>query len=127
ADARLYRQQILQEYATFVASGADFALRFFESRSSPATRAVGYGKAAFVFHMIRQKLGDEAFWKCLRQIYKERLFVRTTWDDFRDIFVKTGGWDPKDAKAFFDQWIERSGAPVLKLQDVQSSKTDASK
>jgi hypothetical protein len=123
--ALLYRQQILQEYATFVASGADFALRFFESRSSPATKAVGYGKAAFVFHMIRQKLGDEAFWNSLRQIYKERLFVRTSWEDFRDVFVRTGGWDPAEAKAFFDQWVARSGAPVLKLRDVQL-KSDAS-
>jgi len=124
ADARLYRQQILQDYATLVASGADFPLRLFESRVSPATRAVGYGKAAFVFHMIRQKFlslkgGDEAFWQCLRQIYKERLFVRTSWEDFRNVFVGTGGWDPEEARVFFDQWIARSGAPVLKLQDVQ--------
>ncbi len=119
ADARLYRQQILQEYATFVASGADFALQSFESRSSPATKAVGYGKAAFVFHMIRQKLGDGPFWNSLRQIYKERLFVRTSWNDFRDVFVRTGGWDPGEAKVFFDQWVARSGAPVLKLRDVR--------
>jgi hypothetical protein len=125
ADARLYRQQILQEYATLAASGADFPLRLFESRSSPATRAVGYGKAAFVFHMIRQKLGDDAFWKSLRQIYKERLFVRTSWEAFRDVFVSTGGWDPMEAKEFFDQWVARSGAPVLKLQDVEL-KSDAS-
>jgi hypothetical protein len=128
ADPRLYRQQILQEYATLAASGADLPLRLFGARSSPATRAVGYGKAAFVFHMIRQKLGDRVFWDCLRQICKERLFVRTSWDDFRDIFVRIGGWDAREAKVFFDQWIGRSGAPVLKLQDVQSRPggTDAS-
>jgi len=125
ADARLYREQILQEYATFAASGADFPLRLFEGRSSPATKAVGYGKAAFVFHMIRQKLGDDAFWNSLRQIYKERLFVRTSWEDFRDVFVRTGGWDPAEAKEFFDQWVARSGAPVLRLQDVRLN-SDAS-
>jgi hypothetical protein len=124
-DGRLYRKQILQDYATLAASGADLPLRAFGSRSSPATRAVGYGKAAFVFHMIRQKLGDEAFWKCLRQIYKERLFVRTSWDDFRDAFVRTGGWDAGEARVFFNQWIARSGAPVLKLENVQSRKMGA--
>ena len=118
-DARLYRRQILQDYATLVASGADFPLRLFQGRVSPATRAVGYGKAAFVFHMIRQKLGDEVFWRCLRQIYKERLFLKTSWEDFRNVFVAAGGWDPKEAGVFFDQWIARSGAPVLKLQDVR--------
>ncbi len=125
ADARLYREQILREYATFATSGADFPLRLFEGRSSPATKAVGYGKAAFVFHMIRQQLGDGAFWNSLRQIYKERLFVRTSWEDFRDVFIRTGGWDPGEAKEFFDQWVARSGAPVLKLRDVQL-KSDAS-
>jgi hypothetical protein len=119
ADARLYRLQVLQDYATLAASGADFPLRLFESRVSPATKAVGYGKAAFVFHMIRQRLGDEAFWRGLRQIFKERLFVRTSWEDFRDVFVLTGGWDPKEARVFFDQWVARSGAPVLKLKDVE--------
>jgi hypothetical protein len=119
-DARLYRRQILEEYATLAASGGDLPLRLFGSRSSPATRAVGYGKAAFVFHMIRQKLGDRVFWDCLRQIYKERLFAKASWDDFRDIFVRQGGWDAAEAKVFFDQWITRSGAPVLRLQNVQS-------
>jgi hypothetical protein len=119
ADARLYRLQILRDYAALVASGADFPLRRFESRVSPATRAVGYGKAAFVFHMVRRKLGDEAFWRCLRQIYKERLFVKTSWDDFRNVFVLTGGWDAGEAGVFFDQWVNRSGAPVLKLKDVR--------
>ncbi len=128
AEGRLYRRQILQDWATLAASGGDFPLRLFGSRSSPATRAVGYGKAAFVFHMIRQKLGDGAFWNCLRRIYKERLFVRTSWDDFRDVFVNTGGWDAGEAKLFFDQWVARSGAPVLKLCDVKSrpGRSDAS-
>jgi len=119
ADARLYRLQILRDFATLAASGADFPLKQFESRVSPATRAVGYGKAAFVFHMIRQRLGDEAFWNGLRRIYKERLFMKTSWQDFRDVFVQTGRWDSKEAGVFFDQWVERSGAPVLKLKDVR--------
>lgn len=119
ADAKLYRQQILRDYATFASSGADFPLKDFESRVSPATRVVGYGKAAFVFHMIRGKLGDEAFWNGLRQIFRERLFVKASWDDFRDVFVRTGGWDAKDAGVFFEQWVARSGAPVLKLKDAR--------
>ncbi len=125
ADARLYRQQILQDYATLVTPATDLPLRLFEGRVSPATRAVGYGKAAFVFHMVRQKLGDETFWKCLRRIYKERLFVKTSWDDFRNVFVSTGGWDLQEANVFFEQWVARSGAPVLKLGDVRI-KPDAS-
>jgi hypothetical protein len=122
ADGKLYRQQILRDYATLAGSGEDFPLREFTSRTSPATKAVGYGKAAFIFHMIRQKLGDESFWKSLRQIFKDRLFMKTSWDDLRDVFVKTGGWDEHEARKYFDQWLTRSGAPSLKLQSVRSVK-----
>lgn len=118
-DARLYRLQLLRDYALLVSPTDDFPLRRFQSRISPATRAVGYGKAAFVFHMVRQEIGDEPFWKCLRQIYRERLFQKTTWTDFRDVFVRTGGWDAGKAKVFFDQWVNRSGAPVLRLEKVR--------
>jgi hypothetical protein len=118
-DAMLYREQILRDYATLAASGRDLPLRSFTGRSSPATMAVGYGKAAFVFHMIRGRLGDAAFWNSLRRIYKERLFVRTSWDDFRKVFVRIGGWNPREAREFFNQWIDQKGAPVLKLGKVR--------
>ncbi len=114
ADARLYRQQILQDYATLVTPGTDFPLRLFEGRVSPATRAVGYGKAAFVFHMIRQRLGDETFWKCLRRIYKERLFVKTSWEDFRNVFVSTGGWNPEGGQLVFRSVGCEKRRPCLK-------------
>lgn len=119
-EGKLYRRQALQDYATLAASGEDFPLRQFRGRTSPGTRAVGYGKAAFVFHMIRHKLGDEAFWRSLRQIYKDRLFTLTSWEDFRDAFIAVGGWNHTEARAFFDQWIDRSGAPVLSLDNVRS-------
>ncbi len=119
-EGRLYRRQVLQDYATLAASGEDFPLRRFRGRTSPGTRAVGYGKAAFVFHMIRNKLGDEAFWKSLREIYKDRLFTPTSWENFRDAFIHKGGWNPDQARIFFDQWIDGSGAPVLSLDHVRS-------
>ncbi len=124
-DGRLYRQQMLRDYATLVGSGRDFPLRSFTSRIDPATRAVGYGKAAFVFHMVRQKLGDGRFWEALRRIYRERLFKSTSWEDFRKVFVESGEWDPKQAGQFFEQWLDRTGAPRLQLQEIQSSKRGA--
>jgi hypothetical protein len=124
SEGNLYRQQILRDYATLVAAGGDMPLRRFLSRVDPATRAIGYGKAAFVFHMVRQKLGDELFWKALRVIFKERLFVKTSWDDFRRIFAATGNWEEREARQFFEQWLDRAGAPVLELRAVRSV-TDA--
>jgi hypothetical protein len=125
SEGRQYRQQILQDYATLVAAGKDFPLRHFVSRVDPATRAVGYGKAAFIFHMVRQKLGDDLFWQSLRQVFRERLFKRTSWEDFRRVFVTIGGWEPREAQQFFEQWLDRTGAPFLQLQAVQSNRQGA--
>jgi aminopeptidase N len=120
-EGRQYRQQILQDYATLAGAGKDSPLRRFVSRVDPATRALGYGKAAFVFHMVRQRLGDDRFWLSLRQVYQERLFQKTSWDDFRRVFVATGGWDAHEAQRFFAQWLDRAGAPRLQLQEVRSN------
>lgn len=123
ADGRRYRQQILRDYATLAASGQDLPLKDFIGRVSPATRAVGYGKAAFVFHMVRQKIGDDAFWLALRRVYHDRLFMKTSWRDFQNVFQSTGEWDELAARQFFDQWLNQPGAPVLELNQVRSQKT----
>jgi hypothetical protein len=118
-EAQRYRRQVLQDYAALAAPGEDFPLSRFLGRTSPTTRAVGYGKSAFVFHMIRQRLGDEPFWQSLRQIYRQRLFRETSWEDFRRTFVETGHWDSGESRRFFDQWIQRQGAPTLELKNAR--------
>lgn len=122
AEGKLYRRQLLEDYATLVGPGEDFPLNRFVSRTSPATRAVGYGKAAFVFHMIRRELGDGPFWESLRHVFKKRLLQRTSWEDFEEAFVEVGGWDARQAHRFFGQWLERSGAPALRLDGVKAEK-----
>ncbi len=122
-EARAYRRQILQDYATLTAAGGDFPLKQFTSRVSPASRAIGYGKAAFVFHMVRQKLGDEVFWRSLRRLFKERLFERTSWKDIWEVFTQEGHWEAGEASNLFDQWINRPGAPVLEVKEVQFSRS----
>jgi hypothetical protein len=118
-EAMVYRRQILQDYATLTAAGGDFPLKQFTSRVSPASRAIGYGKAAFVFHMVRQKLGDEVFWRSLRRLFKERLFEKTSWKDIWKIFTQEGHWEAGEAGNLFDQWINRPGAPVIEVKDVK--------
>lgn len=112
-----YRRQILRDYALLAAGREDFPLRRFSSRISPASRAVGYGKAMFVFHMARRRVENRAFWQALRDVYAKRLFKPTSWEHFRDAFV-AGGWDAAEAQDFFDQWLERTGAPRLRLGKV---------
>lgn len=115
AEAKEYRLQILRNYATLVQHGNDFPLARFQGRYDPASQAIGYGKGAMVFHMIRRKVGDQVFWEALREIYKERRFQETSWQDFQKAFERHG---QRSLQAFFDQWVSRQGAPVLSLDSV---------
>ncbi len=120
-----YRRQILREFATLASSHGDFPLIRFAARTDPATKAVGYGKAAFVFHMIRKKIGDDSFWNSLMRIYSQRFQMLTSWEDFRKVFASENRWNERESKRFFDQWLLREGAPKLKLQNVTAKKIAA--
>jgi hypothetical protein len=119
AAARDYRLQAIRSYTTLVPPARDFPLARFTSRTDPATRAVGYDKGMMVFHMLRRSVGEEAFWEGLRDVYRERLFEPTSWDDLRRAFERRSG---RPLGPFFDQWVGRRGAPRLRLGDVQATR-----
>jgi hypothetical protein len=118
--ARDYRRSTLQGYRDFaVAGGADFPLLGFRERDSAATQAVGYGKTLFLFHMLRSRVGDAAFNGGLRRFFEDYRFRRAGWDDLRASFETETG---EDLSAFFGQWVERAGAPTIRLQDVRTDR-----
>ena len=119
AEARDYRLQAIRNYTTLVPPARDMPLARFTSRTDPLTRAIGYDKGMMVFHMLRQSVGEEAFWGALRDVYRERLFVPTSWDDLRLAFERRSG---RPLGPFFDQWVGRKGAPRLHLGDVQTAR-----
>jgi hypothetical protein len=119
--AREYRLQILRNFATLVKPEHDFPLRAFQGRYDPASQAVGYGKGAMVFHMLRQQLGDDAFWEALRDLFRERLFQKTSWDYFQRAFERHCQCS---LGRFFDQWLSQKGAPQLSLERVHSFHSD---
>ena len=119
--ARVYRMQALTDYTLLAAGGEDFALKSFRSRNSPATQAVGYGKAMYVFHMARRTIGDDNFWAALRGVYQDFSFRQAAWSDFKSAFVAASDWPKDAAETFFSQWIERKGAPRLSISKTETS------
>ncbi|MEZ5497787.1 MAG: M20/M25/M40 family metallo-hydrolase [Steroidobacteraceae bacterium] len=103
-----YRRDTLKRYRDFVGSARDFPLTEFRSRHSPATEAVGYGKALMLFHMLRRQQGDDAYRRGLARFYREKKGQRASFDDLRAAHEA-------DA-AFFEQWVTRTGAPQLSLE-----------
>ncbi len=119
--AREARVQSLRDYATLVPPEKDVPLARFTHRTDPASRAVGYDKAMMVFHMLRRRLGEEAFWGALRDLYAARRFEVTGWDHLRRAFEARSG---ADLSEFFEQWVNRRGAPEIELREVSRTRTD---
>ena len=120
-EAREYRMQILRDYAALAPRDGGISLADFKMRHDPATRSIGYGKSAMVFHMVRRRIGDDAFWQGLKTVFREKAFQKASWSDFAEAFRRTGG---VDLDPFFREWIERSGAPVLRLQEVRGKERE---
>ena len=105
-----YRKEMLARYKNYVASDDDFALSEFTSRNSAASQAVGYGKTLMLWHMLRVKIGDELFLSGLNKLYADYKFKRASFDDIAILFSEVSG---QDLTPFFDQWVNRVGAPAL--------------
>jgi hypothetical protein len=120
SESRDYRKNICRKYTNFVNEQNDFSLKYFISRSNQTTQAIGYGKTAMVFHMLRQIAGDELFYKSLREFYKRNIWQRASWKEIESVFEDTC---KKDLSWFFEQWIQQKGAPFLELGKTTAEKT----
>jgi aminopeptidase N len=108
------RTQWLRDYAA-LPPRRDQAVRAFISRRHDAAQIIGYNKVAYIFHMLERKVGKPVFKASIQSFWKHYKFRTAGWNDIRNIFEKTSS---KDLKAFFEQWIDRGGAPKLVLSDV---------
>jgi hypothetical protein len=94
--------------------GEDLPLGTF-GRDAGAGRGVGYMKGAAVFHMLERKIGGAAFFAGLRRLTGERMGRHTSWDDIRAAMEAES---QADLSPFFEQWVRRGGAPLLRLLDA---------
>jgi hypothetical protein len=110
----------LRDYAALPA-GRDVPVTAFVGKRHDAGQVVGYGKVAFIFHMLRQELGDAAFREGLRLFWRERRFRIAGWADLRAAFEAAS---ERDLGWFFAQWLDQTGAPRLSLGKVRASDED---
>ena len=95
---------------------ADRPLTAFQSSAHDGQQAVGYGKAALVFHMLRDDIGASAFNAGIRDFYATQKHQVADWDDLKAAFEMASG---RDLDWFFDQWLTRSGLPEISLTEVR--------
>ncbi len=71
-----------------------------------------YQKGGFIIHMLRQRLGDDAFWKGVALYLDRYKFKLAETDDFRRCLEETSG---QSLERFFDQWTKRPGNPSVEI------------
>lgn len=107
-----YRRDALLRYRNHALQGQDMPLGRFRARHSEASQSVGYDKGMMLFHMLRLRVGDGAFLAGLRRLAARHAHDFAGWAELRAAF------EPHDLDAFTSQWLERSGAPRLRLHSA---------
>ena len=74
------------------------------------TYSLQYQKGAWVLHMLRNYVGEEAFRKGIRNYYNKYFNSNTTTEEFKIEIEKTSGLD---LDTFFDQWLYNGGNIIL--------------
>ncbi len=112
-----YRHQILCDYKSYVNGKNVFPLKAFRTRTDRPSKAIGYGKAAMTFHMLRQLVGDEVFFRAVSDFSVKFRFQKASWQDLEHLFSSHSG---RNLKYFFRQWLERKDIPELQVTDAEA-------
>ena len=75
------------------------------------THELSDSKGVWVYHMLRQLVGDEVFFGVLRGVITELAQQAISVAEMRRRFVEAA--PEHDLETFFAQWLDRTGAPIL--------------
>jgi aminopeptidase N len=87
-------------------------VRFHYSQREDVFDGVSYQKGALILHMLRNDLGDDAFFKGLQHYLKKHEFGTAEAQELRIALEEVSG---KDLNPFFNQWYYSNGNPRLHI------------
>ena len=82
-----------------------------------AASAVGYGKSAMLFHMVRAEIGEAAFDEALRDLWRSHAGRTASWQDLQAAFERRAG---RPLGALFTPMVTGTGAPSLVAQSIRA-------
>ncbi len=92
--------------------------RLNEMGGSEAWRIITYEKGSWVMHMLRQRMGREAFEEMMRRLIRDFAGRPLSNEDFQKMaseYVPAGQPD-RSLDLFFDTWVYGTGIPTLRLK-----------
>ncbi len=107
-------------YFRVLRQGQDWPL----ARMGPDTLShdLSDSKGVWVYHMLRQIVGDDVFFDVLREVITELAGSNISVAEMRQRFVEAA--PEHDLTTFFAQWLDRTGAPIFDIDWF--AKTDGS-
>jgi aminopeptidase N len=109
------RRLMVQGYNLHVPPERDYPVAQFTQKLDEHDNAIGYHKAAMLFHLLRQEVGEEIFWRAVKALVAEYHGRHAEWRDLERVFTEESR---RDLRWFFAQWLERDGAPTLSLSEA---------
>ncbi|MGE3467832.1 MAG: M1 family metallopeptidase [Pyrinomonadaceae bacterium] len=82
--------------------------------------SVTYNKGGAVIHMLREQVGNEAFWKGVNAYLNEHKFDSVETADLKNAMERASG---QDLEWFFDQWVYGTSFPRLDVRQTYSSRS----
>lgn len=107
-----YAQDDLRTYLASSKEEDPSLIRFHYQDRDDLFDAVSYQKGGRVLHMLRQEVGDAAFFTAVHEYLASHAFATAEIHDLRRSFEQTTGLD---LNWFFDQWYLHGGHPTLTI------------
>ena len=79
--ARDQRRLMVQGYNLHVPPERDYPVAQFTQKQDERDNAIGYQKAAMLFHLLRQEVGEETFWRALTSFVAQYRGRHAEWRD----------------------------------------------
>ncbi|MBP6334801.1 MAG: M1 family metallopeptidase [Bacteroidia bacterium] len=111
-DADYLGQEDLRMYLRTAKKNDAPLIRFNYDEREDVYDAISYQKGGRVLHMLRKLIGDEAFFRAIRNYLKEYQYSAVEFHQLRLEFEKVSG---QDLNWFFDQWYLKTGKPSLEI------------
>lgn len=121
-DAKRYDE--LQAYLNNKTAANQNLVPFYYSDAEGINGSNIYDKGGLVLNMLRNYLGDDAFFKGLGLYLKTRAFKNAEVQDLRLAFEEISG---KDLNWFFNEWYYGAGHPILDVTYSWDDQTNTEK
>jgi hypothetical protein len=119
ADAALHeRRRNLENLSIYLGGKDEFPLKDFEYNKGNIDQIVGYTKGFFLFHESRRIMGDDAFFKALRNFYAEYGGREASWMNILEEFKATASDKSPKLEMVFQDFLNELGIPKINLEGV---------